>query len=116
MGRTVKGTIAATGILSALCLVIMGCGSNAARGAVLFESEGCRGCHTFQGKGGTNCPDLTEVTKRRSDRWIRDQIRNPWLHYTNPEMPAHEYLSSRQINDLLKYLKSSQKGGATGNP
>lgn len=92
--------------IGALFSFIAGCASDAADGAILFKRERCIYCHSFKGRGAHIGPDLTDVTKRRSDDWIRDQISNPRLHYPNPLMPNHEYLSRRQINDLLKYLKS----------
>jgi cbb3-type cytochrome oxidase cytochrome c subunit len=101
-----KQAVIATFTSGALLSFIAGCASNAADGAILFKSERCIYCHSFKGKGAHIGPDLTDVTKRRSDEWIRDQIRNPGLHYPDPLMPNHEYLSRRQINDLIKYLKS----------
>jgi mono/diheme cytochrome c family protein len=92
-----------TGILA---LLASGCAGNARDGAILFERERCIYCHSFKGHGAHVGPDLTEIAKRRSDAWIRDQIRNPRLHHPNPGMPGHEYLSQSQIDALLRYLKS----------
>jgi cbb3-type cytochrome oxidase cytochrome c subunit len=51
-------------------------------------------------------PDLTSVTRRRSDGWIRDQIRNSKKHNPDSRMPSFDYLSGRQINAIIRYLKS----------
>ncbi len=75
-------------------------------GKELFHSEGCIGCHTFRGEGGEIGPDLTAVTRRRSDAWIRQQIRNSKGHNPDSRMPSFDYLSGRQINSIIKYLKS----------
>jgi cytochrome c2 len=102
-----KGTIIF--ILSGITIlssIIIGCGENSTRGAILFERERCIYCHKFRGQGATIGPDLTDVAKRRSDEWLRDQIRDPKLHNPTPGMPGHEYLSTEEINDLIKYLKS----------
>jgi cytochrome c2 len=102
-----KGTIIVVlSSLSILCSIIIGCGANSTEGAILFEKERCIYCHRFKGQGATIGPDLTDVPKRRSDEWLRDQIRDPKLHYPNPGMPSHEYLSRKEINDLIEYLKS----------
>ena len=52
----------------------------AADGKMLFHKERCIYCHRFKGKGAAIGPDLTGVATRRSDEWIRDQIKNPRLH------------------------------------
>jgi mono/diheme cytochrome c family protein len=102
-----KGTeIAILSSLSILCSSIIGCGASSTDGAILFQRERCIYCHTFKGKGATIGPDLTDVSKRRSDEWLRDQIRDPKLHYLDPGMPGHKYLSKKEINDLTQYLKS----------
>ena len=75
-------------------------------GKELFRAEGCINCHTFKGKGGEMAPDLTSVTKRRSDEWIRQQIRNSKKHNPDSRMPSFDYLSCRQINAIIRYLKS----------
>jgi len=107
-GTDMKGyaTTAILGILCILAITVMGCALTASDGAKLFTRERCIYCHTFKGQGATIGPDLTEVTKRRSDSWIRDQIRNPKLHNPQPGMPGHEYLSTKEINALIKFLKS----------
>ncbi len=75
-------------------------------GAVLFRNQGCINCHSFKGKGGEACPDLTEVTKRRSDGWIRDQIKDSRKHYPNSRMPNFGNLSYREVSAIIRYFKS----------
>ncbi len=88
------------------CSIIIGCGANSTDGSILFKRERCIYCHMFKGRGATIGPDLTDVAKRKSGEWLRDQIRDPKLHYPNPGMPGHEYLSRKEINDLIEYLRS----------
>ena len=94
------------GIICFFALTVMGCASSTADGSKLFVSERCIYCHTFKGQGAKIGPELTDVTKRRSDDWIWDQIRNPKLHNPQPGMPGHEYLSTKEINAIIKFLKS----------
>ncbi len=75
-------------------------------GAAIFRNEGCINCHSFKGKGGELCPDLTAVTQRRTEDWIRDQIRNPKQHNPTSMMPSFSQLSRREVNAIIKYLKS----------
>ncbi len=75
-------------------------------GAELFRNQGCIGCHSFKGKGGQTCPDLTGVTARRSDHWIRVQIKDPGRHNPKTRMPAFGHLSYMEISSIIRYLKS----------
>lgn len=93
-------------ILGVLTLVLVKLRGPAPDGALLFKEERCIYCHSFKARGATIGPDLTDVAKRRSEDWIRDQIRNPRLHNRESGMPPHEYLSGREIDAILKYLKS----------
>ncbi len=75
-------------------------------GAALFRKQGCINCHSFKGKGAEICPDLTDVTGRRSDQWIRVQIKSPDKHNPNTRMPSFGNLSYREISAIIRYLKS----------
>jgi len=50
-------------------------------------------------------PDLTAVTNRRSDRWIRRQIKNPLDNDSNSRMPPFDDLSECEIRSMIRYLK-----------
>jgi len=81
--------------------------SGARRGRQLFDTIGCRECHTVDGKGGEVGPDLSnEGGKGRSPAWLETQIRNPRAHDPNTAMPAWDNLPSAQVNDLVDYLES----------
>jgi cbb3-type cytochrome oxidase cytochrome c subunit len=75
-------------------------------GAAVFAREGCPNCHSFKGHGAGSGPDLTSVAERRSDRWIRRQIKNPRSHDPDSRMPAYDHLSRREIEALIQHLKS----------
>jgi putative heme-binding domain-containing protein len=47
------------------------------RGAKLFADQGCGGCHSVRGAGGSLGPDLAEVGTTRSLGHIRRSILNP---------------------------------------
>lgn len=47
----------------------------AEEGAKLFQSKGCTACHAIGRK--LTCPDLAGVTKRRTAKWIQNQILHP---------------------------------------
>jgi cytochrome c2 len=93
-------------IVVAICLITFLFIQGSPNGAELFKSQGCMNCHSFKGKGGELCPDLTDVTRRRNDGWIRDQIKDPKKHNPGARMPDFGYLSYRQISAIIGYLKS----------
>ena len=91
-------------------------GEAAERGAELFLSAGCGGCHAVRGTGanGTIGPDLTHVGGRRSigagmlpndaaafRQWIVDN------QHIKPEnkMPAYDIFSEAELDDLSAYLE-----------
>ena len=48
-----------------------------ARGADLFRSKGCIGCHRVSGQGGGLGPDLSQIGKTRSLEHLRQSILEP---------------------------------------
>jgi mono/diheme cytochrome c family protein len=85
-------------------------------GAVLFKSQGCNGCHTFE-PAGSNAkigPDLDKLTeyakngKQPLDEFTRESIANPSAYVEKgyqPTMPDFgQTLSAKQISDLVAYL------------
>ncbi|HMK61000.1 MAG TPA: cytochrome b N-terminal domain-containing protein [Dissulfurispiraceae bacterium] len=80
---------------------------NIARGATVYRSAGCGGCHSINGSGGTAGPDLSNEGNRDRDRdWFRDQIRNPKSHFPDTIMPSFTGFNDQQLNDLIDYLGS----------
>jgi mono/diheme cytochrome c family protein len=106
MNRNILRVAVVSGLLTVFLFSCEEFGGPAPDGAVLFQKERCIYCHRFKGNGGAIGPDLTRVTTRRSDEWIRDQIRNPRSHYPDGAMPPHEYLSKKEIDAIIRYLKS----------
>lgn len=86
-----------------LPVVLVGCAPD---GAALFQKEGCVNCHRFNGVGGSIGPDLTEVTSRRTDQFIRQQLRDSSVNNPNSAMPSFNHLSDKEVQALIDYLKS----------
>ena len=81
-------------------------GSEALDGQQLVERLGCRGCHVVGGAGGGIGPDLDTVFARRSEEYVREQIRHPKVH--NPESVMPELgLSDAQIDAILSTLRAA---------
>jgi len=94
------------GFLGLLLLALLLLGGCAEKGAKLFAEEGCAECHSFKGKGGNLAPDLTAVTERRDEGWIKKKIKNSEKLDGNYRMPPFEHLSEYEIRSIIKYLKS----------
>jgi putative heme-binding domain-containing protein len=47
------------------------------RGAALYESNRCSGCHVVSGAGGILGPELTSVGSRRGPPYLREALVNP---------------------------------------
>jgi cbb3-type cytochrome oxidase cytochrome c subunit len=77
-------------------------------GQTIFKEEGCVKCHVFHGMG-MGIIDLTKVTKRRSDTWIRDQITDARIHDPGSGMPRFGFLSDDEINSLIEFLHTGPK-------
>lgn len=78
-------------------------------GAELFGRMGCVKCHVFKGRGIGEI-NLTEVCRRRSATWMHDQITNARLHKEDSGMPSFGFLSDRQIDALIHYLRRPCRG------
>lgn len=95
--------LVAAGALFGLFLIVMF--SDMPDGAEIFKRERCISCHSLRGAGGSAGPELTAVTKRRNDAWIRRQIRDAKSHNPATMMPSFAHLSRKEISALIKYLK-----------
>ncbi len=72
-------------------------------GLTIFKQEGCVKCHVYDDVG-IGVIDLTDVTQRRSDTWIRDQIRTPRKHDRGSGMPSFDHLSDDELDNLIEFL------------
>jgi ubiquinol-cytochrome c reductase cytochrome b subunit len=80
---------------------------SAQKGAQLFRSMGCIGCHRINGQGGTVGPGLSsESLKGKSRPWLITQIRDPKKHDPNTIMPAFASATDQQVNEIVDYLQS----------
>jgi len=104
MNSGLKWGLAAS--VAAICAFIFLFTQGSPDGGELFKNQGCINCHSFKGKGGDVCPDLTGVAGRRGEKWIRDQIKDSKKHYPDSRMPGFGHLSYREISAIIRYLKS----------
>lgn len=72
----------------------------------LLLSQGCKGCHVFEGDGGTLGPALDKVGSRLTSLQIEQKLLNPKL--TNPDsvMPSFKHLKDKERKALADFLKT----------
>src|SRR5829696_2514499 len=118
-GTTVSPTGPVEGTLPTATTTTAGTGDSKA-GAVLFKSQGCGGCHTFE-PAGTNAnigpdldklPEYAKTAEQPLAAFTRESIANPSAYVEKgyqPTMPDFgQTLSAKQLSDLVAYL--TQKG------
>lgn len=74
-------------------------GSPGYRGLVLWRNHNCAACHAVFGLGGHIGPDLTNVTGRRNEAYLRHVLR-----YGMSGMPGLD-LNADAASDLIAYLR-----------
>ncbi|PLX81198.1 MAG: hypothetical protein C0616_05340 [Desulfuromonas sp.] len=77
---------------------------NEALARQLLGSQGCKGCHLFEGSGGSLGPALDEVGKRMTQEDITDKLRNPKGTNANSMMPAFTHLKPEEMTALSEFL------------
>jgi mono/diheme cytochrome c family protein len=91
-------------------------------GAQVFANNGCGGCHTFAAaeSGGVTGPNLDEVLGGDTQAHVEEMITDPNAEiakgYPPNVMPQNyeQILSSKEIEDLVKYLLEENAGSSKG--
>ena len=79
----------------------------AARSLIL--SQGCKGCHAFEGKGGVLAPSLDLVGERLSLEQIRQKLLDPKSSAPDSVMPAYGHLTDEELRTLARFLSTRNK-------
>jgi ubiquinol-cytochrome c reductase cytochrome b subunit len=88
---------------------------DAAKGALLFESEGCSGCHGAQGHGGGGLFALANLGKRFSPEQLTALLRAPRPDMQQGGMQAVQ-LEGEDMKALVAFLLSPQRDQAPAAP
>ncbi|HKF82385.1 MAG TPA: c-type cytochrome [Solirubrobacterales bacterium] len=91
-------------------------------GAQVFANNGCGGCHTFAAaeSGGVTGPNLDEELPGETEPAVKEMITDPNAEivkgYPPNVMPQNyeQILSSKELEDLVKYLLENAGGGSGG--
>jgi hypothetical protein len=83
---------------------------NAKDGRELFVSQGCSMCHTYEGRGGTDAPDLDFMRGRLTANEVANMSGLIWNHvptmkaaFAEEGIPFPEF-KGNQMADLIAYL------------
>lgn len=79
-----------------------------ARARNLINSLGCKGCHSFEGSGGTLGPALDNIGKRLSEDQIKSKMLSPKASNPASMMPAYGHLSQEDLSALIEFLASQK--------
>ncbi len=75
-----------------------------AKGAAVYEAQGCSACHVLSGTGSAAGPDLTRAGARRDEAWLKRFIKDPPAVQPGSSMPPYGDLSQDELEALAKYL------------
>ncbi len=75
--------------------------------AAIVFARFCIGCHTIDGDGGTDGPDLSRIGREHDREWLVRWIRDPAAVKPDAEMPAFgRRLRAEQLEAIAAYLAS----------
>jgi len=75
-----------------------------AAGLEVWRANGCEGCHTLVGQGGSYAPDLTHIYSQRSDTYIREFLVNPNAFHPNQRLMPRFLLTRTDTDNLVAFL------------
>jgi len=76
-----------------------------AEGALVFQKNGCGGCHSVNGVGGKIGRVLNGLGNRRSEAWVIEHFQNPQKMSPGTPMPAYKF-SAMDMQNEVSYLLS----------
>ena len=71
----------------------------------LFNSQGCKACHTLEGDGGTMAGSFEEIRSRLSRTEIRLQLVNQEHNHGKDTIPDFSHLSEEEITTLVNFIQ-----------
>ena len=81
-------------------------GANEIMARNLILSQGCKGCHLFEGNGGTLGPALDNIGSRMKPAQIRQKLLAPKTSTPKSIMPGFKHLRDDEMKALVDFLAS----------
>ena len=79
-------------------------GADEARARTLINSLGCKGCHLFEGSGGSLGPPLDRIGLRLDSAQISRKLVDPKGTDPQSTMPAFDQLDRDDLETLADFL------------
>jgi mono/diheme cytochrome c family protein len=73
-------------------------------GQKIFQQK-CKMCHKVNGAGGKLGPDLTQISTRRDENYIREKLKEPTKSKSDSVMPVFDP-SPAEVDAVVVYLKT----------
>ena len=70
----------------------------------LFNALGCKGCHQFEGEGGSLAPPLDEIGSRMTRHQIKEKLIAHTETRKNGFMPSFSTTSDKELDLLSDFL------------
>jgi mono/diheme cytochrome c family protein len=77
-------------------------------GAMLYQARGCGFCHTINGAGAKNAPNLNGLAGRRTREWVEGHFGEPKKFTPNSQMPAYKF-NEEELDQITSYLMAIPK-------
>ena len=77
----------------------------AVEGAMVYQANGCGGCHLVNGNGMKVGPPLNGLEKRRTKTWVQRHFAEPQVMSPNTMMPPYRF-SPHDMEQITAYLFS----------
>jgi ubiquinol-cytochrome c reductase cytochrome b subunit len=81
----------------------------AIKGATLYQTNMCGGCHTLNGEGGKAGPVLNGERLRHDRVWVLGHFSNPEQYTPGSQMPPFDDLPMPELESLTDYVLSIPK-------
>jgi ubiquinol-cytochrome c reductase cytochrome b subunit len=80
----------------------------AAEGAIVYQTNGCTGCHTLNGEGAKVGPTLNGLRLRHDRKWVEAHFADPDKLSPGSEMPPYGF-NATDLEKITTYLLSIPK-------
>jgi mono/diheme cytochrome c family protein len=80
--------------------------SGTASGFILYHSLACHGCHSLNGQGEKEGPDLAGIGNRLSRQELEVKLTEPLHRQSYSRMPSFAFVRPQELQDLVNFLQS----------
>jgi nitric oxide reductase subunit C len=90
--------------------------AESAGGFAVWRANGCEGCHTLYGQGGSFAPDLTHIYSQRGEAYLREFLVNPQAFHPGERVMPRFGLTISETDQLMAFLDSVDQSATGWSP